>query len=87
MIQFAGKGEEGAHAAEAANVQIAIDEMMTVNSVTSIPVRAVAAVLASADEPVAGDPMANHLRDLPTACQYTWISSGIITQEVVAPCD
>ncbi|MDA1129266.1 MAG: prepilin-type N-terminal cleavage/methylation domain-containing protein [Chloroflexi bacterium] len=87
VIQFADKGEEGAYAAEAANVQLAIDEMMTVNLTTTIPVRGVVAVLASADEPIAGDPMANYLRDLPTDYQYTWIASGVITQEAVAPCN
>ena len=83
VIQFAGKGDEGANAAEEAAVQTAINDMMAVNTTQTITERAVAAVVADADEPYAGDPMSNYMRDLPTVCSYTWLDNGLVTQ---APC-
>ena len=80
VIQFAGKGDEGANATEAAVVQTGIDDMMAVNTTQTITERAVAAIVADTDEPYAGDPMSNYIRDLPTVCSYTWLDNGVVTQ-------
>ena len=81
VIQFADKGDFGAQGAEFDIVQAAIDEVMAVNESETITERAVAAVVAGADEPIAGDPMSNYIRDLPTECSYTWLDSGWVTQD------
>jgi len=82
VIQFAGKGDEGANAAEAATVQTAIDDVMTVNETITVAARPLAAIVAGADDPTGvGDPMSNYIRDLPTVCSYTWVDSGSVTQD------
>ena len=80
VIQFAGRGDDGAQAAEFDTVQTAIDDVMTVNTSETITARAVADVVAGADEPIAGDPMSNYIRGLPTVCSYTWLGTGSVTQ-------
>ncbi len=82
VIQFAGKGNEGANPTEAATVQTAIDQAMTVNSVLTIAAKTVAAVITGADDPTGtGDLLSNYIRDLPTVCSYTWLDSGSVTQD------
>ena len=82
VIQFAGKGDEGANPTEAATVQTAIDQAMTINSVLTIAAKPVAAVITGADDPTGtGDLLSNYIRDLPTVCSYTWLDSGSVTQD------
>ena len=82
VVQFAGKGDEGVNAAEAAIVQNAINEAMATNKALTVTARAVAAVVLGADDPTGvGDPMSNYIRELPTVCSYTWLDSGSVTQD------
>ena len=82
VIQFAGKGDDGADSTEAATVQTAIDQVMTENSTLNIAAKPVAAVITGADDPTGtGDPLSNYIRDLPTVCSYTWLDSGSVTQD------
>ncbi len=82
VIQFAVKGDEGAQAAEFDTVQNAIDQVMTVNEALTVTARAMATIVAGADDPTGvGDPMDNYIRDLPTVCSYTWLDTGSVTQD------
>jgi len=85
VIQFAGKGDEGAWATEAAVVQAAIDTMMADSTSLS--------VTPPASEPVAYDGTETfgmgaayalnlYVRDMPTVCEYTLSATGLVTQDV-----
>jgi len=72
-----GSGTPEAKASEKAAVQTAIDAYMSVNNLTTITARTIAAVITAAD----GDaPFKTYIRSLPTKYTYTWIANGTVTQ-------
>ena len=80
VIQFAGKGEEGANANEAAVVQAAIDTLMADTTSLAVTARTVAAVVAAADTLGTSGTMGAYIRDMPSICSYTWTTTGLATQ-------
>ena len=88
VIQFAGKGEEGSWATEAAVVQAAIDTMMAEEIALTVTPRLIAAVavILAADNPVVGGTtdFGTYIRDMPTTCEYTWDATGKVLQHVLA---
>ncbi len=65
--------------AEKDQVQTAVDIYLAANypTITVVPARAVAAVVASAD---ADAPFNTYLRSLPTTYTYSWTAGGTVTQ-------
>ena len=93
VIQFAGKGDEGAWAAEAAVVQAAVDTMMADNKALAITERLLGD--SAAIEPgdtfgiLGGDTFEDYMRmdGLDTECSYYWNGQGSIIQDPTkAPC-
>lgn len=93
VIQFADKGDEGSHAAEAIAVQTAVNTMMTINSSANVTERLVGD--SAAIEPgdtfgiLTGDTFEDYMRmdGLDTECSYYWNVQGSITQDPTkAPC-
>ena len=93
VIQFAGKGQEGAQAAEFDTVQTGIDAFMTDhNMIEAVPRAVLATALILGTETlftlVTDDPhdpdhtLASYMRDLPTKCFYHWLANGTVTQDV-----
>ena len=66
-------------AAEKDQVQTAVDIYLAANypTITVVPARAAAAVVASAD---ADAPFKSYLRKLPTQYTYSWTTDGTVTQ-------
>ena len=88
VIQFAGKGEEGAWATELAVVQAAMDTMMTEETALTVTPRDIVAVavIAAVDNPVVGGTtdFGTYIREMPTTCEYTWDGTGQVLQHVLA---
>ena len=93
VIQFAGKGDEGAWATEAAAVQAAVDTMMADNTALAITERLLGD--SAAIEPgdtfgiLGGDTIEDYMRmdGLDTECSYYWNGQGSIIQDPTkAPC-
>ena len=84
VTQFAGKGDEGALAAEMENVQSAMDTMMADVAITAVTANDAGAIgTASADfsaVPVEG-PVSTYMRDNPTAYFYCWDATGKVTEQ------
>ena len=67
------------NAAELGVVQSAVDIYMAVQNSSTITARTTADEIESGD--ISGDaPFATYLRQLPTRCQYTWNTSGTVSQ-------
>ncbi len=84
VSKFAGKGDEGAKAAELDAVQVAMDTMMAdlgIEAVTSNG-SGVAATQAFATLPTEG-PLSGYLRDAVTY-YYCWDATGMVTQLAAA---
>ena len=85
VIQFSGKGDEGAWATEKAVVQAAIDTMMADETAASITARAIAAAVDGTEDlgilPAPALTLSGYIRDLPTTCLYTWDAVGFVTQD------
>ena len=83
VIQFAGKGEEGAQAGEADSIQAAMDVLMADNGIVSVVARDLGSALNSVNDlsslPIGYDITA-FIRDNPTAYYYCWDSTGKILQ-------
>ncbi|MEE9249011.1 MAG: prepilin-type N-terminal cleavage/methylation domain-containing protein [Dehalococcoidia bacterium] len=80
VIQFAGKGEEGAKAAEMSNVQAAMDSMMADLGVTVVTANDLVTDTSVNDftlVPVEG-PLITYMRDNPTTYAYCWDVAGLI---------
>ncbi len=82
VIQFAGKGEEGANANEAAVVQAAIDTLMADTTSLTVTARTVSAVILAAETLGTTKTMGDYIRDMPTICPYIWTVTGLSTQGV-----
>ena len=83
VIQFAGKGEEGAQAGEADSIQAAMDTLMADNGIVSVVARDLGSGL-NAENNLSSLPtgydITAFLRDNPTAYYYCWDSTGKILQ-------
>lgn len=64
--------------AELGVVQSAVDIYMAVQNLSTVTDRTVAAVIDTGD---ADAPFNQYLRQMPTKCQYTWDTDGIVTQD------
>ena len=88
VIQFAGKGDEGAWATEAAVVQAAVDTIMADSTSLSITARVVGSTaVIDATETLgitSGEEMGDYIRDMPTVCNYYWTATGAVTQDVAS---
>ena len=88
VIQFAGKGDEGAWATEARVVQDAVDTVMADSKSLTITERLVAAsAVITAGETLgitSGETMGDYIREMPTVCEYYWNDIGTVTQDVSA---
>ncbi|MBI2867033.1 MAG: prepilin-type N-terminal cleavage/methylation domain-containing protein [Chloroflexi bacterium] len=80
VTQFAGRGEQGAQAAELDNVQAAFDAMMADVGITTVTANAAPSNSTNsfALVPTEG-PLAGYLRTDPTTRFYCWDTSGKIT--------
>ena len=86
VTQFAGKGDEGATAAELDSIQAAVDSMMADLALTAVTANSGIATPAVADftaNPVEG-PLVTYLRDNPTSYFYCWDTGGKTVQLTAA---
>ena len=87
VIQFAGRGDEGAAAAEWTTIQSTIDTMMADNTMLTVADGASAAFITDSFDFDAGggtQNLAAYLRDSSTAYCYTWATSGQVLTQVAA---
>ncbi len=87
VIQFAGKGDEGAKAAEANTVQAAVDTLMADQNWLTVTVNGTAAKIdATSDFGTATSTqnLTAYLREASTVYCYTWAATGLVT-EVTCP--
>ena len=86
VIQFAGKGDEGAWATEAAVVQAAVDTMMADStSLAVVPPLTEPTIYATGENlGITGFTLGQYIRDMPTVCAYTVTTTGLVTQDVSA---
>ena len=87
VVQFSGRGDEGAAAAEWAVIQSAIDTMMADNTLTAVAAGGSAAFITDSFDFDAGSGTQNlsaYLRDSSTAYCYTWAASGRVLTQVAA---
>ena len=87
VVQFSGRGEAGAAAAEWDAIQSAIDTMMTDNTLTAVTAGASAAFITDSfdfDAGVGTQNLSTYLRDPTTTYCYTWATSGGILTQVSA---
>ena len=84
VVQFAGRGDTGAQAAELDIIQAAIDTMMTDNVMLAVdPSVGAAAVITDTidfDATAGTQTFAAYVRDSTTTYCYTWVASGKVTQ-------
>lgn len=87
VIQFAGKGEEGAAAAESGTIQAAMDAMMASTSSVAVTANDLTTVGSGIQDfaavPVEG-PLATYIRDNPATYYYCWDVSGKVLQLLAA---
>ena len=87
VIQFSGRGDEGAATAEWDSIQSAIDTMMADNTLTAVNAGGSAAFITDSFDFDAGSGTQNlstYLRDPSTAYCYTWAASGRVLTQVAA---
>ena len=87
VVQFSGRGDEGAAAAEWAAIQSVIDTMMADNTLTAVNAGGSAAFITDSFDFDAGSGTQNlsaYLRDSSTAYCYTWAASGRVLTQVAA---
>ena len=85
VIQFAGRGDTGAAAAEWDTIQSSIDTMM-VDNIAMTVTASVGAAAKILDNTAfgSGNTLANYVRDTTTTYCYTWANTGrILTQVAV----
>ena len=99
VIQFAGKGEEGAHAAELSSVQTAIDVMMTDANLATLTTAGgsatapiymdtlghIGATLTDMDGGPGAVGLTPYLREQHTKWCYEWDDAGSITTQSAEP--
>ncbi len=85
VIQFSGRGDEGAASAEWDAIQSAIDTMMADQGVTTVTASSgSAALILDSTAFGGGNTLAAYVRDATTTYCYTWATSGrILTQIAV----
>ena len=90
VIQFAGKGEEGAQAAEVDTVQAAMDTLMADNSIVAVTANDLTTLGNGVDDFSASPAeaaLAAYVRDNPTTYFYCWDTTGKVKQLTAAdPC-
>ena len=83
VVAFAGKGEEGATAAEADSIQAAVDTMMADLKITAVTANDTTNSGSGVQDfttlPVEGS-LTNYLREHPTNYYYCWDNTGKIKQ-------
>ena len=87
VIQFSGRGDEGAASAEWDSIQSAIDTMMADNTLTAVTAGSSAVFITDSFDFDAGSGTQNlstYLRDSSTTYCYTWAASGRILTQVAA---
>ena len=87
VIQFSGRGDEGAARAEWDSIQSAIDTMMADNTLTAVTAGSSAVFITDSFDFDAGSGTQNlstYLRDSSTAYCYTWAASGRVLTQVAA---
>ncbi len=87
VVQFSGRGDEGAAAAEWDAIQSSIDTMMADTSMTTVTAGASAAFITDSidfDAGVGTQNLATYLRDPSTSFCYTWATTGRILTQVAA---
>ncbi len=87
VIQFSGRGDEGAATAEWDSIQSAIDTMMADNTLTAVNAGGSAAFITDSFDFDAGSGTQNlstYLRDPSTTYCYTWAASGRVLTQVAA---
>ena len=87
VIQFSGRGDEGAASAEWDSIQSAIDTMMADNTLTAVTAGASAAFITDSfdfDATSGTQNLSTYLRDSSTTYCYTWAASGRILTQVAA---
>ena len=87
VVQFSGRGDEGAAAAEWSAIQSAIDTMMADSTLTAVNAGGSAAFITDSFDFDAGSGTQNlstYLRDSSTAYCYTWAASGRVLTQVAA---
>jgi len=89
VASFAGKGEEGAQAAERENVQTAMDTYLADNGVTTVAPQNTALVSSTNDFSAAGTlDLSTYLRSSTTTYFYCWDGAALVTaQDTVATAD
>ena len=88
VAQFAGKGDEGAKAAEQENVQTAFDTYMADQGVTTVAANANPNNATNDFSATGVVDLSSYLRKDTTKYYYCWNSAGLITKQDVAanPC-
>ena len=87
VIQFSGRGDEGAASAEWDSIQSAIATMMADNTLTAVSAGASAAFITDSfnfDADGGTQNLSTYLRDSSTTYCYTWAASGRILTQVAA---
>ncbi|MBI4338985.1 MAG: prepilin-type N-terminal cleavage/methylation domain-containing protein [Chloroflexi bacterium] len=90
VVQFAGKGSEGAQAAESDSVQTAIDTLMADVGLTGTSSRIDPALSANDFSAIDMDPTAGtaylstYLREDTTTYFYCWDANGLVTRQDTA---
>lgn len=95
VAKFIGKGDEGALAAEKANVQASFDTLMAdagvvsvdasvslglaTQNFTGLPLKGAVAI--QAGNPLADVDLTNYMRQSTTKYWYCWTAAGLITQK------
>ena len=80
VSQFVGRGDATANDTEVQSIQAAMDLYMAENALTAVSVLASPGTndfLAPTDPPLFPD----YLRQQVTKCAYSWVASGLLTQE------
>ena len=87
VIQFSGRGDEGAASAEWDSIQSAIDTMMADNTLTAVIAGGSAAFITDSFDFEVGSgsqDLSTYLRDPSTIYCYTWAASGRILTQVAS---
>ncbi len=87
VLQFAGKGEQGATSAEIDSIQAAMDTMMADKGITTVTANDLGSSgdgLADFAAVPSEGPLAVYVRQNPTTYYYCWDSTGKISQLLTA---
>jgi hypothetical protein len=87
VIQFSGRGDNGAASAEWDAIQSAIDTMMTDTALTTVTAETDASFITDGfdfDAGVGTQNLSTYVRDTTTNYCYTWAATGRILTQVAA---